>query len=675
MSLISIQEQNKAIHDNNGHLIEDVFRGILSDAGYDSGYIYYLILCYRKFKSEYPILIDWFSEDLQVRAGINKKRNLCFHNRIYIFILALYGLKLDYDYLFSLIGMDGLTRLCNRLNINLGINVLSETAAKIGYSEYSSSQSIQWAYYRILLHTAKGYYSQVTIQDIKEFRQMVNEFCADEMKIRHWSGKYKNHDLKDRFTGSLYRLHKVLYVLNIVGEEPKKEHSRVKKIDRDLKQVKNQQIASTIVRYYRQCRNIKEEGTIQNSFSAIYKFITWFEIKYPEVTSLSQVNRNIIESYMNYLKENGSDRDGKAFSINTLVGYLSPLKVFFDETLAWDYEDVPQKKIMFGYDIPKRPASLPRYIPEQDLMRLMEAVKDLECQYQRNALILLRWTGARREEIQRLEINALDYYSDGTPKILIPIGKTNRSRWVPVNKEAETAFKTLLKLRECTGNIKGLIDRKTKKVTDYLFMRKNERISASYLFQTSLWTACSKAGLMTNEGKPKYSSHQFRHTIGTTMANRGASLPTIMKMLGHESPEMSLVYTTIFDETVKEEYEKSIMNNKRIAGGAYAVSLKEKQLDKDEVDWIKANFHKTYLVMGHCFHHIKEPMCEFADACFFCSKFVTTTEHIPLLKEKYETELQLITDAKDRNWDREIQRHERVSDRIKDILKDLGVCL
>lgn len=158
------------------------------------------------------------------------------------------------------------------------------------------------------------------------------------------------------------------------------------------------------------------------------------------------------------------------------------------------------------------------------------------------------------------------------------------------------------------------------------------------------------------------------------LANKGASVPTIMKMLGHQSPDMTIVYSTIFDETVKEEYQKTI-DNSEISGGLYAKSLKNNELNKEEVDWIKANFHKTYLITGHCFHHTREPMCDFADACFFCSKYVTTKEYIPILQEKYKVEDELIKDAENRNWEKEIIRHKRVAERVKEILIELGGCI
>jgi len=351
---------------------------------------------------------------------------------------------------------------------------------------------------------------------------------------------------------------------------------------------------------------------------------------------------------------------------------VSTLKVFFDECLYYGYKDVPQHKLLHNFDLPRKPRPLPRYIPDSDLKLLMQAVNKINNVYQRNALILLRWTGARREEIRRLDVNALDYYGDGTPKLFIPLGKTNTSRWVPINEDAEFAFKELLEVRKNAGNLKGLSDRKTGKITDYLFMKNNYLISGIFLFDMSMQAACTDAGLLTDDNKHKYTSHQFRHTIGTQMANQGASLPTIMKMLGHQSADMTIRYAHIFDETLKSEYKSTIDNETIIAGGEYASQIKNNELREDEVDWIKANFYKTYLAMGHCFHHTKEPMCDFADACYFCPKFVTTQNHLPTLIDKYNTELKLIEDAENRGWEREIERHTHVMQRVKRLIQDLG---
>ncbi|MGL4912193.1 MAG: tyrosine-type recombinase/integrase [Romboutsia sp.] len=669
--------QNEAdIWEDTGHLKEEYLYEVLEKCNYSTKTIENKIYQYRKFKEVYTNLSEWFDEKIELRIGDKVKKDLNYRNRSYIFLLAIMGLEIDYKYLCSISGTDGYVRLLSYLNIDIGFEELRMKSIELGYSEFSSGTTLKWSLVRILMHTGKSHYSQIKIDDINKFRDYAS-VCYKDVHLNSELDKNDNlQNVIDRFTGSTYQLQLVLYVLGVVKEEPKRVHSRQRKIDRDLSHISSKEISDVVIRYLNQCKLVKESGTIQNSFTAINKFILWLQDKHPEVVNLKLLSRNIIEEYFKELKEKGTSKFGKPYTPNALLGYISPVKVFLDEALAWGYDDVPTRKLIFNYDLPKRPKSKPRYIKESDLNILMDSVAKLECPYQKNAIILLRWTGARREEIHRLDINALDYYNDGTPKLLIPIGKTNSSRWVPINEEAKKAYKELLEIRKNAGNLKGLIDRKTKKATDYLFMKRNQMISTSYLFQDGLMYACEDAGLLDDSGKAKYTSHQFRHTIGTTMANKGASVPTIMKMLGHHSPDMTLVYSTIFDETVKDEYQKTVDTNKEvIAGGLYAKSLKNNELKKEEVDWIKANFHKTYLMIGHCFHHTREAMCDFADACFFCSKYVTTEQHIPILKNKYEVENKLIQDAEERNWEKEIIRHKRVADRVKEILNELGVDL
>jgi integrase len=64
-------------------------------------------------------------------------------------------------------------------------------------------------------------------------------------------------------------------------------------------------------------------------------------------------------------------------------------------------------------DTPRRPESIPRYLPAHELQAVVAAISELEDPYQRTALLLVRWSGARRGEIRRLTIDCLDAYSDG----------------------------------------------------------------------------------------------------------------------------------------------------------------------------------------------------------------------------------------------------------------------
>ena len=80
---------------------------------------------------------------------------------------------------------------------------------------------------------------------------------------------------------------------------------------------------------------------------------------------------------------------------------------------AWRWEDAPAYPVVAAGDLPKIPQRMPRYVPEPELTHLMDGVRALECPYQRAALLIARWCGARRDEIRRLAHDCLDAYPGG----------------------------------------------------------------------------------------------------------------------------------------------------------------------------------------------------------------------------------------------------------------------
>src|SRR6266540_875892 len=62
------------------------------------------------------------------------------------------------------------------------------------------------------------------------------------------------------------------------------------------------------------------------------------------------------------------------------------------------------------------------------------------------------------------------------------------------------------------------------------------------------------------------SSHRFRHTVGTQLAEKGAKLHTIMKVLGHSSAGMSMVYAQISDRELLRDYQSVLSPGAIIAG-------------------------------------------------------------------------------------------------------------
>lgn len=423
----------------------------------------------------------------------------------------------------------------------------------------------------------------------------------------------------------------------------------------------------TLDRYLATRRLTDRIATVRGMENAVRQLIVWLEQTYPAVDSFTQVTRSMLLEYLQTLNTRVGAVSKRPLTIASKREIIGRLVQFFRELAQWGWEDAPTSAPLLEADIPKLPHRIPRYIPDDQLERLMAALPTLDCPYQRAALLIARWCGARRGEIRRLSVDCLDAYPDGTPRLRIPAGKTYQKRLVPLTEEAAEAIRGLQRLRQ---GERGLLDASTGEVTRYLFVRHGALLSASYLFTTSLEKLCRVAGLVTADGKPTISSHRFRHTVGTQLAERGAKLHTVMKILGHESAAMALVYAQISDQEVLKDYQ-AVLGPGAIIAGPSAAQLRAGELSPSTLDWLKTNFFKTELELGRCLRLPQEGPCE-CELYLTCAKFVTTPAYAPRLRRRREREEELIEDARSHGWQREVERHQWTIKRIEQLLAELG---
>lgn len=342
---------------------------------------------------------------------------------------------------------------------------------------------------------------------------------------------------------------------------------------------------------------------------------------------------------------------------------------FFRRIAEDQYDDAPTRVLLLNADTPRQVERVPRYIPAEELGPLMEAIHQLEDPAQRAALLVLRWSGARRDEVRRLTLDCLDSYADGTARLRLPAGKSRRERTVPLHHDAAEALAPLIAARRRQPDRPLPDPNSGTQAVRYVFLRKGRLVSAEYLLLTPLRTACARAGLVDHNGKATIHPHRFRHTLGTQMGERGARTQTIMKVLGHRSASMAMTYSHISDPTVLADYRAVVTPGAPLAG-PLSDTIRNGGLDQDALDWIKTNFIKTELELGRCLRLPQEGPCE-CDLYLTCAKFVTTPDYAPRLRDRLQIEEQLISDARARGWEREVERHQRVADRVVGLLAEL----
>lgn len=143
-----------------------------------------------------------------------------------------------------------------------------------------------------------------------------------------------------------------------------------------------------------------------------------------------------------------------------------------------------------------------------------------------------------------------------------------------------------------------------------------------------------------------------------------------MAILGHRSPGMAIIYSHLSDKTVRAEYERILATGQQVAGPALDTLLDPSNLTEADVDWLKTNFVKTELELGHCLRLPQERPCE-CDLYLSCAKVITTSAYAPRLRDRLDTEAALVTDARQRGWQREAERHTAIIVRLRRLLDEL----
>lgn len=541
------------------------------------------------------------------------------------------------------------------------IQTLTQEATDLGYVDWGAARATTWVLPRLYLHTGKSEVGSFGESDIEALKGALRSLGSRSDLQALYGSRESYHTALKTHLSQIYQASVSLYHRGQFAVLPQKNITR-----RDEHPVLRPLMEAVADRYAKERSKDCRPSTAKGHGRELKAFVVWVAAVHPEVESFAEVDREMVLEYAEAMKEMILPRTGQPAAPSTRAHRLQTLSVFFRDTADWGWEDVPGIPLLSSGDYPKEVDRVPRYIPEDELAKVTEAIRELECPYQRTALLIARWSGARRDEIRRLELDCLDTYRDGTPRLRIPAGKTDRERFVPLNEEAARAVR---ELQEITRPGRGFVDPVTGYHVRYLFNSFGKPMSVSYLFDSSLMKVCAQVGLQAPGGRHEVTAHRFRHTLGTQLAERGAKLHTIMSILGHESPQMSMVYARISDETVRKDYE-SVLGPGAVIAGPSAEALRSGELPDSTVDWLKTNFFKTELELGHCLRLPQEGPCE-CETYLTCAKFVTTKEYAPRLRARREQEFELIEDAACRGWEREVERHRRTVSRVEQLLAEL----
>lgn len=191
--------------------------------------------------------------------------------------------------------------------------------------------------------------------------------------------------------------------------------------------------------------------------------------------------------------------------------------------------------------LPKREKSLPRFLTEAEMSRLLASaspVGDEGLRLRDRAMVELFYSaGLRRSELRGLNVGDVDFLG-GVVRVM---GKGSRERIVPVGTAALQCLRDYLDSRPAKGG-----------GAQALFANgRGERLSdAGVAFVVRRWTRAAAA-------LKSVSPHVFRHSFATHLVSRGCDIRTVQDMLGHKSLANTQIYTHLSLEHLRDVYEKA----------------------------------------------------------------------------------------------------------------------
>ena len=334
----------------------------------------------------------------------------------------------------------------------------------------------------------------------------------------------------------------------------------------DFNKINNQKIRKEFKTY------IKQKLIIGNSFSwstasTYLKFIPPF-VNYicelePFWNDLKMLKRYHIEKYIEwlniYVKNNITRKNANPKQY--IARALSTIKIFLLDIQDKEYDIAPTEsiRILIHKDdkpkIPRYDSNKISYIPECVLQQLFYNINKLNPDVIPIVYIMYK-TGLRISDVLTLKQDCLVKLNNKY-WIITDIKKVHiKNHKIPIDDELANMLAVLI-------NNSKMRSTKDNNLEKFIFVRyKGKRKGYTY---SPNWIA-NELNLfaidynITDELGNIYhfKNHAFRHTYAVKMLNNGADILTVQELLAHASPEMTMCYAKLLDDTKRKVFDKVV---------------------------------------------------------------------------------------------------------------------
>ncbi|QNU30671.1 tyrosine-type recombinase/integrase [Geobacillus sp. 47C-IIb] len=334
----------------------------------------------------------------------------------------------------------------------------------------------------------------------------------------------------------------------------------------DFTKFENMNIRQQVKQYIKQrllSKNRFAWSSAINYFTNLLKFFSFLFSLEPTWNDLSGLKRSHMEQYIQWLHEYAeSNLKQKNAHPERYISYaLYIVGRFLEDIQRYGYDIAPETNVnllIFPEDKPKpKKKSIDQidYIPDYVLEQLFTHINHLHKDIQTIIWVAFK-TGLRISDVLGLTQDCL-VKLNGKYYIETDIEKTYvKGHRIPIDEELANILAVLI-----DKSIKNSNDDNNPEkfiFVRYRGSRKGKPFSQAFIRYELNKLAKTKNIIDENGHVFHFKTHQFRHTYAVKMLNSGVDILTVQELLAHASPEMTLRYAKLLDDTKRKAFEEAI---------------------------------------------------------------------------------------------------------------------
>jgi site-specific recombinase XerD len=277
-------------------------------------------------------------------------------------------------------------------------------------------------------------------------------------------------------------------------------------------------------------------GSLRHYSGTANHFLGYLGTNHPEVNRLDQLRREPhILGWMSRMRS-----QAPPLATVTCIRRIIALRAICNE-LAWTKQCPELAYLIRREDIPRTPQSLPRPLTaEQDQLLQQEFLRRNDLGG--NVFLLMRHTGMRIGECVDLSGHCLRSIGPNQWAIHVPLGKLKTERMVPVDAAVCELVQRLRFFRSFDP----------LPADGRLLARPARKEALLHQLRDYLHQVCHSLNLST-----RIVPHQLRHSYATEMLRAGVGFASVMKLLGHTDPGMTMRYVDVALTDLQREFQQA----------------------------------------------------------------------------------------------------------------------